>query len=1073
MLNRILKLFGAPLMALVLMIGFSTASFAAGPTWLPKGNQFHPGQHVYLDPKLESGSNPVNFDGLEAQLKAESAKQGVEFYYVMVLKGDEAKNPSVPFAVERLDDLVGNWSGQKGFPTSKAVIILVVRLDTDWTKSSYAINTAPALASLGVTSVNMTPTLDQYGKNPNGSNPNALLPRAPADFGLKVAQATNARLVQYQADLKQAEQNRLAQIERQKQEAIAAAERQRQEAIAEAARQKQIAIQAEADRVAHEKFMAELPMNLAMYGIPSVILITLLVLFLLYSSNKKIAVKALEDWKKQFEPGNQNYLELEKAYWGFLKNQGDQWSSRFKDETLARFKVAVQAYADLSVRINAALTLMSDSEKDIKSAGIFSIGKLKTAAARLTVTPIKITGETLPIEQRSMFGSIVAEATYAPNELLENIAQLFDTANKDCASIKNAMSGAQKNKEDIEGLLASVEATRSDLSEKGLNFAPYEISFNQLTAARDQFLALMIANPLQAFEKSEAVERGVEALKATLDKAISLKVSLSGTTKLIEAAQAKIAAARSKPADIDYPEKPATPEMVAGGNCKLSEEGANPDTQLNEAKDHLQACLDNLLAGKLDKANDSKAAAEKSSAEASNLVDTILAALAFLKKQVPVVRTALNKLGEELPASKEDLAALNAGFLAKNFEGEPKKLDTGNAVFQKTDAELAKIRKAFFEQRYVAARAALEKTGSDIQSARNGLVEIHTRLAQLTENRKHAKAVVQEATQFTGALSVKLNTNKFTTSAQTDGIYGQLKPVLLGQQQNVAKEITDWPEAAAAADKLLGELKAVDKTIDTEKAAHELAVSRIATLTSAMQSAKTTLAVRTTRQPARTKLESAIAAQARVEASVAVAKSDWNAIVRAAEAAKVLVDDAVKLAQEDARAAAEAAEAISDADGYINGIDNKSYSESKSIGGSYKSFGSGVSADVSSARGRLNQAKQQLQSTEYEAAKASARSARQAAKDADDRAEAVVAAAIAAAVLVWEQAERERRRREEEEAAERRREQQRRDDEAAAQRRRDDDARSSSSSSSDFGGGGGSSGGGFSGGGGSSGGGDF
>jgi len=329
--------------------------------------------------------------------------------------------------------------------------------------------------------------------------------------------------------------------------------------------------------------------------------------------------------------------------------------------------------------------------------------------------------------------------------------------------------------------------------------------------------------------------------------------------------------------------------------------------------------------------------------------------------------------------------------------------------------------------------------------------------------------VVQEATQFTGALSVKLNTNKFTTSAQTDGIYGQLKPVLLGQQQNVAKEITDWPEAAAAADKLLGDLKAVDKTIDTEKAAHELAVSRIATLTSAMQSAKTTLAVRTTRQPARTKLESAIAAQARVEASVAVAKSDWNAIVRAAEAAKVLVDDAVKLAQEDARAAAEAAEAISDADGYINGIDNKSYTESKSIGRSSQTFGSGVSADVSSARGRLNQAKQQLQATEYEAAKTSARSARQAAKDADDRAEAVVAAAITAAVLVWEQAERERRRREEEEE---RREQARRD-----QQRRDDEAREasnrSSSSGSDFGGSGGSSGGGFSGGGGSSGGGDF
>jgi uncharacterized membrane protein YgcG len=816
--------------------------------------------------------------------------------------------------------------------------------------------------------------------------------------------------------------------------------------------------------------MAELPMNIAIYGIPLSIAITLLVLFFLFSSNKKIAAKALADWKEKFEPGNVNYLELEKSYWGFLKNQGDQWSSRFKDETLARFKLAVQAYADLSVRINAALTLMSDSEKEINSAGIFSIGKLKSATARLTVTPIKITGDTLPIEQRSMFGSIVAEATYAPNELLENIAQLFDTANKECASIKNAMSGAQQNKEDIDALLASVATVRSNLSEKGLNFAPYELGFNQLTTANDEFLALMISNPLKAFEKSEAVERGVETLKKTLERAISLKDSLAGSTKLIDAAQAKIAQHRSQPAEISYPEKPATPEMVAGGNTKLSEEGFNPDTQLGEARDHLQTCLDLLLAGKLDKANDEKAKAEASAAEASTLVDTILAARAFVQKQVPLVRTALNKLGEELPASKEDVAALNAGFLVKNFEGEPKKLDTGNTVFQKTDAELEKVRRAFFEQRYVAARAALEKTGSDIQSARNGLVEIHTRLGQLIENRKHAKAIVQEATQLTGALSVKLNTNKFTTSATTDGTYAQLKPVLLGQQQNVAKEVTDWPEAATAADRLLSDLKAVDKAIDTEKAAHELAVSRIAALASAMQSAKTTLAVRTTRQPARTKLESAIAAQARVEASVAVAKSDWNAIVRAAEAATALVGDAVKLAQEDARAAAEAVEAINDAERYTGEIDSKSYRESRSIGHSSQSFGGNVSADVGSARNRLNQAKQQLQATEYEAAKASARSARQAAKDADDRAEAAVATAIAAAVLVWEQAERERKRREQEEEDRRERERQ-------AQQKRDDDAReareAASRNNDSFGGGGSSSGSGFSGGGGSKGGGDF
>jgi len=1058
MRNRILKLLG-PILAFVLLVGFTSASFAAGPTWLPKGSQFRPGQHVYLDPALESGSNPVNLDGLEAQLKAEGAKHGVEYYFVMSLKGDEPKNPNVSFAIERLDDLIGNWGGQKGFSADKAVVILVVRLETDWTKSSYAINTSPALASLGVSINNMVPVLDQYGKNLNGGNPSALLPRMPKAFGLKIAQEANYKLEQHIADVKQAERDRVAQAERDRLAKIAAAEQARQNQI-----------RAEQEAREHAKFMADLPMNLAMYGIPLLILITLIVLFVLFRNAKAAAVKALDEWKGKFEPGNINYLSLEKAYWGFLKDMGAQWSSRFKDETLAKFKVAAQAYADLSVRVNAALGMMNQSEADIKSANIFSIGKLKKAAARLTVTPITITGETLPIEQRSMFGSIVAEATYAPNELLENMEALFKTATTDCKSIKDSMDGAEQNKQDIEGLLASVDKTRVVLVEKGLNFSPYEITYGQLTAARDAFLDLMMSNPLTAFEKSEAVERGVENLKAMLDRAISLKDSLAGTTKLIEAAQAKIALARSQPMDINYPEKPKTPEMVAGGLTLLNEAVANPDLEVAEAKDELAACLNLLIAGKIDAANIKKAESETSAAAASAMVDTVLAARAFVQKQVPVVRDLLNKLGAEIPDSTNDVAALNAGFLAKNFTGEGKKLDFANKVKDKTEAELANIRKAFFEQRYVAARAALEQTGGDIQHARNGLVEINTRLNQLIENRKHAKETVQTATQLAGALSIKLNTNKFTTSATTDGTYARLKPVLLAQQTSVAMEITDWSEAAAAADKLLADLKGVDTNIDTEKQAHALAVTRIETLDTALVSARTRVSAKTTRQPSRDKLESGTSAQSKVVASVAVAKSDWNAIVRAAEAAKALVDDAVKLAKEDAAAFQEASAAISEADGYINGVDNKSYSESRTIGGSYKSFGSGVSADVSSARSRLSQANRELSNQQYETAKSTAKAAISAAKSADEAAAHQVALAIGVAVAAWEELERQRRRREEEE---RERERERERQRQREQQQRDDDARRSSNNDSGFSGGGSSGGSGFSGGGGSGGGGDF
>ncbi|HMY56581.1 MAG TPA: hypothetical protein PK671_26665, partial [Candidatus Obscuribacter sp.] len=174
MSERISRLFFAPILALLLVLGISSQAFAA-QTYQPAFN----GSHVYLDPLLENGSPSVNLSGLEQQLKDAGKKHNIDFYFVMALKGSEPIQQGVPFAVSRLDDLTGKWTGAKNFTSSRYVIIYVVRLDTDWTKSSYAINPAPALAAEGVTIPNMVPLMDRWGKNANNGNPSALLPRSP------------------------------------------------------------------------------------------------------------------------------------------------------------------------------------------------------------------------------------------------------------------------------------------------------------------------------------------------------------------------------------------------------------------------------------------------------------------------------------------------------------------------------------------------------------------------------------------------------------------------------------------------------------------------------------------------------------------------------------------------------------------------------------------------------------------------------------------------------------------------------------------------------------------------------
>lgn len=146
MFQRLKKLFFTPALALLVMVTMSVglAGSRAGvaqPTYQPT---FSPNQHVYLDPLLENGNPSVNLNGLEQKLIDEGKKHNVDFYFVMTQKGSEPAVQGVPFAKSRMDDMLGKWLGSKNFNSSRYVILYLIRLDTDWTKSSYAINPAPA-----------------------------------------------------------------------------------------------------------------------------------------------------------------------------------------------------------------------------------------------------------------------------------------------------------------------------------------------------------------------------------------------------------------------------------------------------------------------------------------------------------------------------------------------------------------------------------------------------------------------------------------------------------------------------------------------------------------------------------------------------------------------------------------------------------------------------------------------------------------------------------------------------------------------------------------------------------------
>ncbi|MBX9941217.1 MAG: hypothetical protein K2Y32_18280 [Candidatus Obscuribacterales bacterium] len=1035
MIKRLQRTILLPLIMLVMLVGFAPASFAAS-TFMPK---FQPGQNVYLDPLLEgaSASPGVNLDGLEQKLDDAGRKHNIDFYFVMALKGSEAKT-NQPFSQDRLDELYGKWSGSKGFNVSRSVIIYVVRLDTDWTKSSYAVNVSPGLAQEGLTGDSVFPILDRYGKNPNGGNPNALLPRAPRDFGATVAAESNALVDAFaarkarEAELakQEAERQRLAEIQRQKD--------------AEAARLRRI----EEEKAAAER-NAAIASFVKIFGGPILIAVILLFMFVRFRNAQTKARAIIKERKTKLEPAFQNYLQLEGDYLSFLQSLSDNFVGRSRQS----IDQAKTAYGTLSARVRKVIETVEAAEKEIEAANMFSVGRIHAAVAKVTTEKLKVTGEDVPLAQRNLFSGVVSESTMTLEEIFAEMQALFDTAKSNCADFMQAFMGAEQNKKDIEALVGKVEALKSELAKRSLVFDPFQPRYADVSRGRDEFMSLMVSDPLTAYTKSETVERAVEAIEADMRRAIELKDSLVETERRIATAQGKVDQTRGKDADYTYVESIDT----AGRPSKnlLNEKGGNPDVPLGTAREKLNNCLQLLLEGKLSEALKAKQGAETSADEAAKLIDTVLSARAFVQKEVVSVIERLRKLRDELPAADNALAALRGEFQEKNFDGEPAKVTFAHRVADTTDGELAKVKQAFAEQRYLAARAELEESGSELDMARNGLVEVASRLKKLQELRAHARATVKAAEQRANALSRKIRENSFTTSQATDDAFSAILPRVSEQRTDVGRDVTDWVAAAAQSDRLTAELTALDTAIDTQRQAYENAKRRAGEVVSKVKSAAPTFKQEYVRDAAERSYAQVVERAGQLDGALKVQKSDWNALASKVESIENSLKEAVRQANADQAAGEKARADIQSAGGTVQSIDNKSYSTSARHRGRSNSFGSGTSANVSSARSSLSRAEAEFRNGNYENASREAARAAEAAREADR----IAIAAVAAAISAWESSVNSEIRRAEEAA------------EAAERSRRSSE--SSSSYGGGFSGGGGSVGSDFSGGGGSKGGGDF
>lgn len=763
--------------------------------------------------------------------------------------------------------------------------------------------------------------------------------------------------------------------------------------------------------------------NFKHYTLPKLIVGGIIALILLgwtifWFVMRRKAFALVARWKKYWGDSSDWYDELESNASGYIREQS-VYLKILEGEDKARYERTLAQWGDLSVRKVAISDRYHEIEALSKGCWWPLPFRFFAIVAKATKEPVKLSTTSLKAADADLFKGIVAENTVSPTELLTTSQDQIKAVAAELEAMATAYKNANQNAEDIKRILGEVEDIKPEMQKRELPFTPYQADFDELGRERDALVAIIGKKPFTAAADSQRIEDGCEALKVRINRAVALKDALVQTRATIDGAVTKVVTQRDQVVAFKFPfVEGETKPAAKDGKFLLAETDGNPDTHTKTAEQHYAAAQAAVTAGELDKADQEKAAAEKFAGAASALVDRISNAKSYVESEVPQVRTTHSALKAELPGATKSDAALNAEFLLANF-----KAVSGNvAAARKVDGDVLSTLEtaciAYHNQQFLAAQRTVQSLINGIAGARSGLTAVNTRLSELQTLRTTAKQTAQRATTLSNALRTKLKENSFTTSKATDTSFSDAVPALTDLNADLAQEKPDYVAAEPESKRVLALLQDVDHKIDSEKAANALAEQRADELETALSGARATVSKKYTRTATKGLYDGAETALEQARTKLKVAKSDWDALVRALNSAKENVATAVTNAAEDQRQGAEAAAAITSAAQRIGEVEGYSYTDHANIGGNRRSFGSNVSADLSDASSKLAAARRYMQSEQYTEARDSANSAHREADDANSAAAALVAAAIQTAINEYN------------------REQQRLADEAAAEARR-------------------------------------
>ena len=940
------------------MLGLSLCGFVnpalAQETWIP---DFNAAEHIYLDRRLANDStHPVQFSNLDRQLAQAEQQHNLKIYVIAAQQGQESFLPDANLAVIKLNELISRWRSNPQFPNSNYLAILWIRRADDANRGWVAANGGTQLQGWGITASHLS--------NANGPVITALRQYMPIDpQGAIVAIVNNINQEITQAKQRRVEAQvpaqQVAAAQRQQQQAITEAERQQvQQVLAEVERQRQQAQQAAAEaerQQQQQQKRAARQQALLTYAPPaamgSIALLNIGLITRNFRRKRSRALAAVNQWQEWLNHANQLNLKLYDSYFGFLQLQ-DDWADRFTGTTLKEYQAAVTDFTNFSVRLEAANQRLQAARQVLKTVRFPFTNGLMQATALLTTESVVITGQELPLAIANLFEDLVTKTSYEPQELLAEMAELFDRTDQGLAKILRAFQGLESSQKALQELHPAIEVLRLTLIQQQLEFEPYEPRLQQICAQEQAFQPLLHSDPLTAYRQAHATQQAAELLKGDLQRSIQLKNSLLKVRSAIDTAADRVLLLRQQTITYQYP---GAVDRGVSETYRLAEPNQNPDGFISEAIQHLQAGFRVLLQGELDRAETEMTSAIHASKRTQQLVDATLTAKQFIETQVSIVQECLQQLVAEVPPAIAVMSQLAAEFLPLSFADEANDLQQAQQTIQTTQTALSAIQQAYDQQHYLQGQQLLQPIESTIQTCRDRLQLIPVCLAQLQHLRQHSRQTIEQCQTAAKLLGDKLEAQHFTTSNATATEFEQLRLQLDQQAQQVKQDLADWKTTAAQAEQSLAGLQVLDQAIDQQRSNYEVAQAEVTRLAQAVVAAQAAVHHADTRPTGRELFAQAEAELQSVQVAIAQPQSNWQLIHHQAGKGREIAQAAQQAAQADQAAATAARNAIRRAKSAIASAD--------------RIYGYGVRVYLDQERSLLTKAESHFQNRDYEAAR--------------------------------------------------------------------------------------------------------